>query len=127
VLAFDTAVKPGTLAGRTSCQVKGLAERIEVEVLQGAARDAACRAAEGESGSAVPPPLRAQRRTTEVVRCRRPLPNEAEVSLVLERGIEAGSGLGEQRAAGFPVSGAPGIPGACHLRQGQRACRCAIR
>jgi len=29
VLAFDTQVKPGTLAGLASCRVSGLAERIE--------------------------------------------------------------------------------------------------
>ena len=101
VLVFDTRVKPGTLASHASCQVKGLAERIEVEVLQGAARDAALQPLKANQDPLFRRRFAPNADTTEVVRCRRPLPNEAEVSLVLEHGIEAGSGLASSEAQVF--------------------------
>ncbi len=40
LLALDGPVEPATLAGRVSCQVEGIGDRIAVEVLGGAAREA---------------------------------------------------------------------------------------
>lgn len=93
LLAFDARVKPGTLAARAACRVRGLAERIEVEVLQGAQRDAALAPLKARNDALFRRRFAPNGDTVEVLRCKRPLPNEAEVSLVLEAGIEAGNGL----------------------------------
>ncbi|MBS1148007.1 MAG: hypothetical protein H6R08_2183, partial [Proteobacteria bacterium] len=124
VLAFDTRVKPGTLASRTSCQVKGLAERIEVEVLQGAARDAALQPLKVNQDPLFRRRFAPNAETTEVVRCKRPLPNEAEVSLVLERGIEAGSGRvsSEVQMFRFQVRPAFRVRATCDKVNARAAC-----
>jgi hypothetical protein len=101
VLAFDTRVKPGTLASQAACEVRGLAERVEVEVLQGAARDAALQPLKARQDPLVRRRFAPNLDTTEVLRCRRPLPAEAEVSLVLGRGIEAASGMASSEAQRF--------------------------
>jgi len=101
VLAFDTQVKPGTLASRASCRVTGLAERIEVEVLQGAAREAALQPLKAANDPLFRRRFAPTAATTEVLRCKRPLPNEAQVSLVLDPGVEAGNGLASQEAQTF--------------------------
>ena len=101
VLTFDTRVKPGTLASRASCQVTGLAERIEVEVLQGAAREAALRPLKDGNDPLFRRRFAPNADTTEVLRCRRPLPNESRVSLVLDAGVEAGNGLASRDAQTF--------------------------
>jgi hypothetical protein len=101
VLAFDTRIKPGTLAGRASCQVEGLAERIEVELLQGAARDAVLQPLKANRDPLFRRRFAPNADTAEVLRCRRPLPNEAAVSLVLAPGIESASGLASSETQVF--------------------------
>ncbi len=101
LLVFDAQVKPGTLTGKASCQVKGLAERIDVEVLQGAARDQALQPLKTRNDPLFRRRFAPNAGTIEVLRCKRPLPNEAQVSLVLERGIEAGNGLKSAEAQTF--------------------------
>ena len=101
VLAFDTQVKPGTLASRASCRVTGLAERIEVEVLQGAAREAALQPLKAGNDPLFRRRFAPNAATTELLRCKRPLPNEAQVSLLLEQGVEAANGLASQEAQTF--------------------------
>ncbi len=93
LLVFDAQVLPGTLTGKAWCQVKGLAERIEVEVLQGAARDQVLQPLKATNDPLFRRRFAPNAGTTEVLRCKRPLPNDAQVSLILERGIEAGNGL----------------------------------
>lgn len=93
VLAFDAQVQPGTLARRAACQIQGLAERIGVEVLQGTARDAALQPLKAANDPLFRRRFAPNAGTTEVLRCQRPLPNDALVSLVLDPGIAAGNGL----------------------------------
>ncbi len=101
VLAFDAQVKPGTLARHASCRVSGLAERIEVEVLQGATREAALQPLKDGRDPLFRRRFAPNAATTEVLRCKRPLPNEVSVSLVLDQGIEAANGLASQDAQTF--------------------------
>jgi len=82
ILDFNAPLGPRALEGRAFCEVAGLSERIEAEVFQGEARKATLAKAETPD-----------RETTQVFRCKRPLPNDAEVSLVLDQGIKARSGL----------------------------------
>jgi uncharacterized protein YfaS (alpha-2-macroglobulin family) len=101
VLAFDAQVKPGTLASSASCRVTGLAERIEVEVLQGAAREAVLQPLKTRNDPLFRRRFAPNAATTEVLRCKRPLPNEAQVSLLLDKGVEAVNGLASQEAQTF--------------------------
>lgn len=101
VLAFDAPLKPATLASRASCQVAGLAERIEVEVLQGAAREAVLQPLKADRDPLFRRRFAPNAGTAEVLRCKRPLPNEAQLNLVLDAGIEAASGLATQTAQTF--------------------------
>jgi alpha-2-macroglobulin len=101
VLAFDTQVKPGTLASHASCRVTGLAERIEVDVLQGAAREAALQPLKTSNDPLFRRRFAPNAVTTEVLRCKRPLPNDAQVSLLLDKGVEAANGPVSQEAQTF--------------------------
>ncbi|MFO7542965.1 MAG: MG2 domain-containing protein [Thiobacillus sp.] len=101
VLVFDAAVKPGTLARHASCRVSGLAERIEVEVLQGAARETALQPLKANNDPLFRRRFAPNAATTEVLRCKRPLPNEVDVSLVIDPGVEASNGLVSQAMQTF--------------------------
>lgn len=101
VLAFDAELKPATLARHASCQVAGLAERIEVELLQGAAREAVLQPLKAGNDPLFRRRFAPNAGTTEVLRCKRPLPNEAQLDLVLDAGIEAASGLASEAAQRF--------------------------
>ena len=124
ILAFDARVKPGTLAAHASCRVRGLADRIEVEVLQGAQRDAALAPLKAKNDPLFRRRFAPNADTIEVVRCKRPLPNEAEVSLVLERGIEAGNGLAssEPQTFVFQVRPAFRVRATCDKVNARAAC-----
>ncbi len=101
VLAFDAQLKPATLASRASCQVAGLAERIEVELLQGAARDAVLQPLKANNDPLFRRRFAPNAATTEVLRCKRPLPNEAQLNLRLDAGIEAANGLASAETQSF--------------------------
>lgn len=124
VLAFDTRVKPGSLATHAACQVKGLAERIEVEVLQGAARDAALQPLKASQDPLLRRRHAPNAETAEVLRCKRPLPNDADVSLVLDKGVEAANGLGSQETQtfGFEVRSAFRANVSCDKVNARAAC-----
>ncbi|MBN8759179.1 MAG: hypothetical protein BGO61_11575 [Thiobacillus sp. 65-69] len=101
LLAFDARVKPGTLAERAACRVRGLADRIEVEVLQGTQREAALAPFKDRHDPLFRRRFAPSAETTEALRCKRPLPNDAEVSLLIEPGVEAGNGLASTEAHTF--------------------------
>lgn len=101
LLAFDARVKPGTLAAHAACRVRGLADRIEVEVLQGAQREAALAPLKAKNDPLFRRRFAPNAETTEALRCKRPLPNDAEVSLLIEPGVEAGNGLASAEAQTF--------------------------
>ncbi len=124
VLSFDTQVKPGTLARRASCRVAGLAERIEVEVLQGAAREAALQPLKANNDPLFRRRFAPNAATTEVLRCKRPLPNEAQVSLLLDPGVEAANGLASQdvQAYAFKVRPAFRARAVCQKVNARAAC-----
>lgn len=124
ILAFDARVKPGTLAARASCRVRGLADRIEVEVLQGAPRDAALAPLKARNDPLFRRRFAPNADTVEVLRCRRPLPNEAQVSLALDAGIEAGNGLTsvEPHTFDFQVRPAFRLRATCDKLNARAAC-----
>ena len=101
VLVFDAQVNRASLASRASCQVKGLAERIEVELLQGAARESALQPLKANQDPLFRRRFAPNAETAEVLRCKRPLPNEARVSLVLDTGVEAANGMASVEAQTF--------------------------
>ena len=124
LLAFDARVKPGTLAAHTACRVSGLADRIDVEVLQGAQRDAALAPLKAKNDPLFRRRFAPNADTVEVLRCKRPLPNEAEVSLVLEAGIEAGNGLAssEPQTFDYRVRSAFRLRATCDKLNARAAC-----
>ena len=75
LLAFDARVKPGTLAAHAACRVSGLADRIDVEVLQGAQRDAALAPLKAKNDPLFRRRFAPNADTVEVLRCKRPLPS----------------------------------------------------
>ncbi|MEP7313963.1 MAG: hypothetical protein ABI859_15380, partial [Pseudomonadota bacterium] len=106
IVAPDAAVDPATVTTRVACAVDNIAERIPVEILTGAAREAVLtqrRAlgfryfrllARSEGDSA---PTTAQLAAAEadllVIRCRRSLPADTAVRLVWGAGVRAVTGL----------------------------------
>ena len=124
LLAFDARVKPGTLAAHAACRVSGLADRIDVEVLQGAQRDAALAPLKAKNDPLFRRRFAPNADTVEVLRCKRPLPNEAEVSLVLEAGIEAGNGLAssEPQTFDYRVRSAFRLRATCDKLNARAAC-----
>ena len=124
LLAFDARVKPGTLAAHASCRVRGLADRIEVEVLQGAARDAALAPLKAKNDPLFRRRFAPNVDTVEALRCKRPLPNDAEVSLVLETGVEAGNGLASAEAQTFDYTVRPAfrLRATCDKLNARAAC-----
>ncbi len=124
LLAFDARVKPGTLAAHAACRVRGLADRIEVEVLQGAQRDAALAPLKAKNDPLFRRRFAPNADTVEVLRCRRPLPNEAQVSLMLDAGVEAGNGLAsaELQTFDFQVRPAFRLRATCDKLNARAAC-----
>lgn len=123
-LVFDAQVRPASLAAAASCQVEGLAERIEVEVLHGAARGAALAPLKAAGDPLFRRRVPPNAETTEFVRCKRALPNEADVSLVLEPGLEAANGLAssEPQSFGFEVREAFTAHMSCERVNARAAC-----
>ncbi len=108
LLALDAEVDPESVTAHAYCEVQGIGERIEVEVLEGEARRAVLdqrrllgyayyrllwksrSQAEGRVDDAIREQLEAG---IVVLRCRRGLPPEAEVRLVWGPGIATRSGI----------------------------------
>ncbi|MCA1978982.1 MAG: alpha-2-macroglobulin, partial [Thiobacillus sp.] len=124
LLVFDARVKPGTLAARASCQVRGLVDRIEAEVLQGTQRDAALAPLKAKNDPLFRRRFAPNADTVEVLRCKRVLPNDAEVGLLLEPGIEAGNGLSsaEPQRFDFRVRPAFRLRASCDKLNARAAC-----
>jgi hypothetical protein len=78
-VTFTGPVDEASLAGRAGCEVEGLGERIPAVVVGGAARAAVLKA-EGLERS----PMAAR---TLLLRCQRPLPQDAPVRLVFAPGL----------------------------------------
>ncbi|MGH8584370.1 MAG: alpha-2-macroglobulin family protein, partial [Gammaproteobacteria bacterium] len=104
ILAPDAPVAADSVAAQARCAIEGLAEQIEVEVLDGAAREAvlderralgyryyrlltAMGDEEDTEGRA-----RAESRLV-LLRCRRSLPPETSIRLIWGRGMRSASGL----------------------------------
>jgi uncharacterized protein YfaS (alpha-2-macroglobulin family) len=82
-LLLNGPATPESVTAHAYCEVTGVMERIGITIVTGAARAAILEAVH----------LKAQAQRSLVVRCQRPLPSDADVTLVWARGIATASGV----------------------------------
>jgi uncharacterized protein YfaS (alpha-2-macroglobulin family) len=82
-LLLNGEASPATIERHGYCEVSGIGERVGLKLLSGPVRDAILQAVN----------LTAQRARVVAVQCARPLPNDAQVSVVWAKGIETPSGV----------------------------------
>ncbi|HJV68291.1 MG2 domain-containing protein [Ideonella sp.] len=82
-LLLNGAATPESIQRFGYCQASGLGERLPLQVVDGAVRDAILKAVN----------LQPQRARVATVRCARPLPNGAKVEIVWAKGIATPSGV----------------------------------
>lgn len=118
VLAPDSPTDPESVRAHAHCEISGLAEQIDIDILEGPAREQVLNQrrelgydyynllspAEAEQGTRLEgDALRAAESTLLVLQCRRSLPPDTEVRLIWAKGIRSASGLatGEDRVLNF--------------------------
>lgn len=105
ILVLDAPASAESVAANAWCDIAGVAERVDVQVLEGDARKAILaarrdavrgflRSHAGESGaSRRPQDLDAEDLPLAVLQCKRRLPNNAQVQLVWGKGIRTPGGV----------------------------------
>ena len=102
ILALDAVATGESIAAHAHCEVEGIGERIETQLVTGAARDAVLNSELRQEYryffDRFPDPKALQERVI-VLQCRRRLPPDTAVRLIWGKGIEAiGSGLATTEA-----------------------------